>query len=187
MIKNKKTYESIYDLVDEILERVVAEPEHLVHVLADYDDVKEIITTMICLTDGEINLESVEIGSAEFMDYDGPWLLCLDDEYNLFCERAIREGKNEFLGFEGYLYTRECYVNKALERAWIDGYTIYSFEYEVEHDDKDESQVCFDWDEDRQGFVFCTCVGGTQQKFRYRGTTKLDEETALNIVNAYLG
>ena len=187
MIKNKEVYESVYDLASEILERAT-EPDQLVHVLADYDDVKEIIIAIITLADGEINLESVEIGSAEFMDYDGPWLLCLDDEYNLFCERAIREGKNEFIGFEGYLYTRECYVNKALERAWIDGYTIYSFEYEAEKPDDDcEPQVCFDWDGDHHGFVFCTCVGGDRQKFRYRGTNKLDEETAMNIVNAYLG
>ena len=186
MKKDVIVYECIEELADEILDNIDnLEDYDSINVVADYETIEKLIVDLICFS-GNFTLPSLHIESPDMDGYEDAWCLSVTKDYEMYCERMLREEKDKYIGFEGYLYTRKEYIDKILKDVpWIEDYTLFKFD--GEEDEDNEPQVCFDWDKDRQGFVFCICVGGTQQKFRYRGTTKLDEETALNIVNAYLG
>lgn len=188
IIKETVKFDDVYDLAENIFNVLEESDDEDVTVLAEYDTIKELIKAFIISADeygGDINLESISIEPPDYDGYDGPWILSITDDFDLYCEKAIREGRDKIVGFEGLLYTRPEYINKVLKDVpWINHCIIFKFDDE---EIKNDQKVCFDWDEDHKGFVFCSCIDGFNQKFRYRGSKVLDEDAAWDIVNAYCG
>lgn len=98
IIKETVKFDDVYDLAENIFNVIEESDDEDVTVLAEYDTIKELIKAFIISADeygGDINIESISIEPPDYDGYDGPWLLSITNDLDLYCERAIREGKDK--------------------------------------------------------------------------------------------
>lgn len=182
-------FEGTFELGEDIIETVNDREEDVV-VLDDYENMKKLIIDLIYNLE-EVDIVAVEISEPEFDGYDGPWLLTLSNDWKLYCEKGIREKSGKIPYFDGYLYARKKYIDKAIKDTEVEKFTVYGYEWDDDEDDfdEDEPKSCFKWDDDKHlGFSFCMCLGGGehQRRLSYKGTTKLSDKDVDKIIKSWL-
>lgn len=94
-----------------------------------YDDAATVIKSLLAYD--VTNVYHIEIEPEDWDGYDKEWLVTLDDDYNIWCEKLYRE--TGYLGFEGNtIYVADDCNSSCLKGALCDEM------YEVGYDDECE-------------------------------------------------
>ena len=192
-----KVFDEVYDLADSIVDTINTLDHQDVVVIADYETISELIIELILYLEGEVELVDVLIQDCEYEKYNGPWLLTITPDYELYCERAVSE-KGSILWFDGYLFTTPKYINKIMDDiSGIEGCTLFKFSYDEDETEQqspvpkelNKPDIDFSWNDDsHKGFVYCKTSedGKIKQKFIYNGTQKLNGVDVMSIVHEWL-
>lgn len=141
-----------------------------------------------------MNVEEFDIAFADIdaLCYDREYILTIDgDDKTLYIEKAFNENHGRYIGVDGIIFVQDTVNSKFIvdvkNHDLVEAeFRLFTFDYEeVEENDPgmDESPCSyFNWDADHKGFIYCECIGDYKRQFAYRGSSRLDDETAQAII-----
>lgn len=157
-------------------------------IIGYYDDVCEAFNTL--MKDTNTLFVSGELWEPEYNGYDGPYYIEYSPE-EIFVGKAYYKEDNMMLFEPDIAYVDKDFINEFLKSSFTDNVVCYSYDG-CDEDDNNEDDICDHYgcicfDEDKCGFKYCTYEDDERVMFCYRGSKKLTEIDAVNIIAKNLG
>ena len=179
----KGIFENDFELAETIYSYSL---ENSVCLIGDFNFVSEVLKDLFFIDDGYLTIMSIELNMAELDGYDGPFLLTISEDGELWCQKAIYDERKGIVGFEDdIVFVQSKYIDGAVKACLNDEAEFYRIIFSDDDIDQDENldfQILLDQDEKPCGFEYNGGCDGYCCQIRF---CSCEEMSMDDIIKAY--
>ena len=151
--------------------------------IGDFELVSRALEDILFTTD-LFKIMNIELGTAECIGYDGPFLFSLTKDGEIWIQRAIPEGRDKIVFIlEDHLYVQSKYVKDCKDINLNKHGTMYEICFEEEQDEDPKFHILSNDDGNPCGFEYHDENDGHCYKMKYCSCEPKDIEDIISLYN----
>lgn len=170
----KILFESNIDIAEAMFDDYINDDDE-VSLVAGFDIVSDVLNWLFNIDDGNLTIKSIELGDGEIDGYEGPYLLCIAKNGELWCQKAYSDSGKMVYTEDDIIYVEKKYYKEVMDTCFNDEAEIYEISFD---DETEEAESCdksfklimdqndkpcgFDFSDEGENYCFsihyCQCI-----------------------------
>ena len=131
----KVLFESNIDIAETMFDDFMDDCE--VSLVAGFNIVSDVLNWLFNIDDGNLTIKSIELGDGEVDGYEGPYLLCIAHNGELWCQKAYSNSGKMVCTEDDVIYVERKYYKEVTETCYNDEADIYEISFDDESEEAD--------------------------------------------------